>query len=755
MLPASEIDLIRSGTHGDPFAVLGAHADGRGGLWLRAMLPGAAQVAALDAMTGELLGPLTLRHADGLFEGRVAASALPDYRLQVRWAEGSSALIDDPYRFPPVLGELDVWLLGEGSHRRPYEVLGAAHRVMLGVPGTSFAVWAPNASQVSVVGDFNHWDARRHPMRVRRECGVWEIFLPGVGVGAHYKYQIRARDGEVLPQKSDPYALQCELRPATASVVARMPPVAPRSEARQRANALDAPVSIYEVHLGSWRRKPDHAHSGHGRFLNWDELADTLVPYAAGMGFTHLELLPVSEHPFDGSWGYQPVGLYAPSSRFGDASGFKRFVDRCHDEGLGLLLDWVPAHFPTDAHGLGNFDGTHLYEYADPREGFHQDWRTLIYNYGRTEVCNFLVANALYWLERFNVDGLRVDAVASMLYRDYSREAGAWIPNVHGGRENLEAIAFLRRMNEVVGVERPQAVTLAEESTAFPAVSRPTYAGGLGFHYKWNMGWMHDTLAYMSRDPVHRKHHHDEMTFSLVYAFNENFVLPLSHDEVVHGKGSMLGKMPGDRWQKFANLRAYYGYLFGHPGKKLLFMGCEFAQEREWNHDQSLDWHLLDDASPANSDAGGSGTADLHAGAPASANLHAGVRKLYTDLNTLYRATPALHERDFGPEGFEWIDHADAERSVLSFARRGVGEASLVVVVCNFTPTVHAGFRLGVPRAGTYLECLNTDSAHYGGSNVGTPLGAATAQAVACNGREHSVVIDLPPLATVMFEWTP
>ena len=746
MLPASEIDLIRSGTHADPFAVLGAHADGCGGVWLRAMLPGAAQVAALDATTGELLEPLTQRHADGLFEGRGAASALPDYRLQVRWAEGSSAIIDDPCLFPPVLGELDVWLLGQGSHLWPYEVLGAAQRVMLGVPGTSFAVWAPNASQVSVVGDFNHWDARRHPMRVRRECGVWEIFLPGVGAGARYEYQIRARDGELLPQKADPYALQCEQRPATASAVARMPSVAPRSEARQRANALDAPVSIYEVHLGSWRRKPDHAHGEHGRFLNWHELADTLVPYAAGMGFTHLELLPVSERPFDGSGGYQPVDLYAPSSRFGDASGFKRFVDCCHAQGLGLLLDWVPAHFPTDAHGLSNFDGTHCYEYADPREGFHQDWSTLIYNYGRTEDCNFLVANALYWLERFNVDGLRVDAVASMLYRDYSREAGAWIPNVHGGRENLEAIALLRRMNEVVGVERSPAVTLAEESTAFPAVSRPTYAGGLGFHDKWNMGWMHDTLQSMSRDPVHRKHHHGEMTFSLAYAFNENFVLPLSHDEVVHGKGSMLGKMPGDRWQKFANLRACCGYLFGHPGKKLLFMGCEFAQEREWNHDQSLDWHLLDDDASA---------ANLHTGASAPVNLHAGVRRLYTDLNTLYRATPALHERDFGPEGFEWIDHADAERSVLSFARRGVNEASLIVVVCNFTPTVHAGFRLGVPRAGTYRECLNTDSAHYGGSNVGTPLGAATAQAVACNGRERSVVIDLPPLATVMFEWTP
>ena len=763
MLGDSDIERLRDASHGDPFSVLGPHTDASGRRWLRAFLPGAAQVAALDAKTGELLGSLVQRHAEGFFEGRLvsgdrgaqadrpvesiepAAFDPPDYRLQVRWSDGSSMIIDDPYRFPPVLSELDVWLLGEGSHLRPCEVLGAGQRVMLGVPGTSFAVWAPNASQVSVVGDFNHWDARRHPMRLRTECGVWEIFLPGVGVGARYKFQVRARNGQALPQKADPYALHAELRPATASVVARLPQVAARSPARQRANALDAPISIYEVHLGSWRRKHDRAGTDHGRFLSWDELADTLVPYTVGMGFTHLELLPVSEHPFDGSWGYQPIGLYAPTSRFGDAAGFKRFVERCHAQALGLLLDWVPAHFPTDAHGLADFDGTHLYEYADPREGFHQDWRTLIYNVGRTEVCNFLVANALYWLERFNVDGLRVDAVASMLYRDYSREAGAWIPNVHGGRENLEAIAFLRRMNEVVGVERPQAVTLAEESTAFPAVSRPTYAGGLGFHYKWNMGWMHDTLAYMARDPVHRAHHHGEMTFSLVYAFNENFVLPLSHDEVVHGKGSMLGKMPGDRWQKFANLRAYYGYLFGHPGKKLLFMGCEFAQEREWNHDQSLDWHLLDGAQPDG----------LQAGAAVPVNLHEGVRKLVADLNALYRVTPALYERDFDPQGFEWIDHQDAARSVLSFARWSAGAKSMLIVVCNFTPAVHLGLRLGVPRAGVYRECLNTDSAHYGGSNVGTPLGAATSQAVASHGREHSIVIDLPPLATVMFTWTP
>jgi len=734
MLSDREVDLVRTAQHGDPFSVLGPHRDAHGRYWIRAMLPGAAQVSVLDAASGELLGALLPRHADGLFEGQLAQSVTdtPDYRLQVRGSDGSAAIVDDPYRFPAVLGELDVWLLSEGSHLRPCEVLGAVQRVMLGVAGTSFAVWAPNASQVSVVADFNHWDARRHPLRLRRECGVWEIFVPGVGPGARYKFHLRDRAGHVLPLKADPHALQSELRPATASVVTRLPAVAPKSEARQRANALDAPVSIYEVHLGSWRRASDDQNSPHGRFLDWQELADTLVPYAADLGFTHLELLPVSEHPFDGSWGYQPIGMYSLTSRFGEARGFKEFVARCHAAGLGVLLDWVPAHFPTDEHGLARFDGTHLYEYADPREGFHQDWSTLIYNLGRTEVSNFLVANALFWLERYDVDGLRVDAVASMLYRDYSRKAGEWVPNVHGGRENLEAIAFLRRVNEVVGIERPQAVTLAEESTAFPAVSRPTDHGGLGFHYKWNMGWMHDTLQYIRRDPVHRRHHHGEMTFGLVYAFNENFVLPLSHDEVVHGKGSMLAKMPGDRWQKFANLRAYYGFMFGHPGKKLLFMGNEFAQLAEWNHDRSLDWHLLDDP------------------------LHEGTRALVRDLNRLYRDTPALHERDFDGAGFEWIDHHDARHSTLSFVRRGRdAHRSLVLVVCNFTPTVHRGWRVGVPQPGTYVERLNTDSQHYGGSNVGTPLGRAASMALSAHGRPQSIVIDLPPLATVMFEWTP
>ena len=725
MIDDAVIELIRTASHGDPFSVLGMHADAKGSLWVRALLPGAAQVTVLDAADAKPLGDLGLRHPDGLFEGRLRIRKRRPYRFDVRWADGSHAVIEDPYRFPPVLGDMDVWLMGEGSHLRPYEVLGATQREMEGVAGTSFAVWAPNASRVSVVGEFNFWDGRRHPMRLRRECGVWEIFLPGVSAGAAYKFELRSREGHVLPLKADPYALQSELRPATASVVARMPAALPASEARQRANALDAPMSIYEVHLGSWRRKPEEGN----RWLNWDEFGDELVSYVVQMGFTHIELLPVTEHPFDGSWGYQPIGMYAPTSRFGDPAGFRRFVDRCHAQGVGLILDWVPAHFPTDAHGLANFDGTQLYEYADPREGFHQDWNTLIYNLGRTEVRNFLVGNALYWLERYGIDGLRVDAVASMLYRDYSRKAGEWVPNVHGGRENLEAIAFLRRMNEVVGVERPQAVTLAEESTAFPAVSRPTYAGGLGFHYKWNMGWMHDTLEYIARDPVHRRYHHGEITFSMVYAFNENFVLPISHDEVVHGKGSMLAKMPGDAWQKFANLRAYYGFMFGHPGKKLLFMGCEFAQGAEWNHEQSLDWHQLE--------------------IPA----HAGVQRLLQDLNGFYKATPALYQRDFTADGFEWIDHDDAERSVLSFIRRGNAPDALVVVVCNFTPSVQHGYRIGVPHPGVYRERINTDSAHYGGSNVGAPFGVITAQPLPAHGRPYSIELALPPLAAVFFEW--
>ena len=725
MLTSHDIDRVCRASHSDPFAILGPHRTKGGKTSVRCFLP-TAQVVTVVSPDGHTLGELSQRHPDGFFEGIVEAKRDTPYQFQVVWASGLTSVMEDPYRFPLVLGEMDVWLLGEGTHLRPFEVLGAKPCTMEGVAGTCFAVWAPNASRVSVVGDFNFWDGRRHPMRLRRECGVWELFLPDVQAGALYKFEIRGHHGEVLAARADPYALQSELRPATASVVATLPEKVAPSQARKRANALDAPVSIYEVHLGSWRRVTADGN----RWLTWDELADTLVPYAQEMGFTHLELMPVSEHPFDGSWGYQPIGIYAPTSRFGDAAGFGRLVARCHAAGLGVILDWVPAHFPTDAHGLANFDGTHLYEYADPREGFHNDWNTLIYNLGRTEVKNFLVGNALYWLERFGVDGLRVDAVASMLYRDYSRQDGQWIPNIYGGRENLEAIAFLKRMNEVVGVEREQAITLAEESTAYPAVSRPTFAGGLGFHYKWNMGWMHDTLAYMARDPIYRQHHHGEMTFSMVYAFNENFVLPISHDEVVHGKGSLLNKMPGDRWQKLANVRTFLGYMFGHPGKKLLFMGCEFAQEREWNHDQSLDWHLLDNPE------------------------HAGVQCLVRDLNQLYRATPALYQQDFVPAGFEWIDHNDNQRSVLSFVRWAADQSDFVVVLCNFTPNVWTDYRLGVPRPGGYRELLNTDWAAYGGSDVSSLAADNPATDTPWHNQPHSIVLTIPPLATVFLKWT-
>ncbi len=627
----------------------------------------------------------------------------------------------------PAFSAQDLWLLGEGTHLRPYTLLGAHLSTQSGVAGTRFAVWAPNARGVAVVGDFNAWDGRTHPMSrlgSGGSSGIWCCFVPGVQAGARYKYELRGQAGDLLPLKADPYGLAAELRPATASVVAALPLPVPELPARQAANALDAPISIYEVHLTSWRRGADDPQ----RWLNWDELIATLVPYAAGMGFTHLELLPITEHPFDGSWGYQPVGLYAPTSRLGDAAGLRRFVVACHAAGLGVLLDWVPAHFPTDAHGLGSFDGTHLYEHADPREGFHNDWNTLIFNLGRNEVRNYLAGNALYWLECYGLDGLRVDAVASMLYRDYSRKAGEWIPNLHGGRENLESIALLKRVNEVLGTERPAAITLAEESTAFPGVSRPTYAGGLGFHYKWNMGWMHDTLSYVQRDPIHRKYHHSEMTFGMVYAYDENFVLPLSHDEVVHGKGSMLTKMPGDTWQKFANLRAYYGFMWGHPGKKLLFMGCEFGQVAEWNHGKSLDWHLL--AQP----------------------LHAGLQAWVRDLNALLKTCPALYANDYQREGFAWVDHEDAARSVVSFVRRCAGQGNCVLVLCNFVPAVHYQVRLGVPLAGLYRERLNSDSEFYGGSNVGT--GDVQSQPIASHGHAHSVLVNIPPLATVFFELT-
>jgi len=729
---------LQHATCHDPFAVLGWHS-GEGHWAYRALLPGAVQVTWVGAHG---LGELALNQVPGsdlwctsgtLVHGVATGQpGVPDYRLRVCW-QGREAeppqTLDDPYRFTSQLREADLWLLGEGTHLRPYEALGAHPLDVGGVGGVRFAVWAPQAQRVSVVGDFNAWDGRRHMMRWHPACGVWDIFIPHVAEGDRYRFEVLGADG-VVRLKADPYANRAELRPGTASIVQRLPAGVASSPERQRANALDAPISIYEVHLGSWQRGPQ------GRWLSYTELADTLVPYAVELGFTHLELLPVGEHPFDGSWGYQPIGLYAPTARFGTPEDFKHFVEVAHAAGLGVILDWVPAHFPCDDHGLAQFDGTHLYEHADPREGFHPDWNTLIYNYGRTEVRNFLVGNALYWIERFGIDGLRVDAVASMLYRDYSRAPGEWVPNRLGGRENLEAIEFLRRMNRVIGQERPEAVMIAEESTSFVGVSRPVspdgHSGGLGFHYKWNMGWMNDTLRYMARDPVHRRYHQDEMRFALMYAFNENFVLPLSHDEVVHGKGSMLRKMPDDpnggHWRNFANLRAFYGWLWGHPGKKLLFMGNEFGQWEEWNADAELQWHWLQQPQ------------------------HAGLQRLVRDLNRVLRHHPALYRQDFSPQGFAWIRHDDCDNSVLAFERlSGQPEASgaeRVVVISHFTPEVRFAYRLGVPQAGAWQVLIDTDDAAYGGAGV--DLGPLVTEPVACDGHRQSLLLNLPPLATLM-----
>ncbi len=734
MLSDPDLNLLLQACHPDPFAMLGMHADADGDLWVRALMPGAQRVVLHDTRTGRRVAELLQRraaegHGTGFFEALLPRRRKPfDYRLKVAWADGHESLTGDPYRYGPLLSEQDLYFLGEGSHLRPFEVLGA-HPLTLGeqvyaISGVRFAVWAPNAMRVSVTGSFNGWDGRRHPMRARGPSGIWELFIPGVGVGDAYKYEIRTHQGEVLPLKCDPYARGAQMRPDNASLVApALLPPQPLPAERAQANARTAPVSIYEVHLGSWRRHPDD------RFHNWDELAAALPAYAADLGFTHIELLPITEHPFDGSWGYQALGLYAPTSRFGPPDGYARFVQACHDKGLGVILDWVPAHFPSDAHGLAQFDGTPLFEYADPKEGFHHDWNTLIYNFGRHEVRNFLTGSALYWVERGGADGLRVDAVASMLYRDYSRKAGEWIPNIHGGRENLEAISLLKRTNEIIGSECPGAITLAEESTAFPGVSAPTYTGGLGFHYKWNMGWMNDTLRYMQEDPINRRWHHDKLTFGLVYAFSENFVLPLSHDEVVHGKRSLLGRMPGDDWQQRANLRAYYGFMWGHPGKKLLFMGQEFAQPGEWNHDVELPWGLLQD------------------------ERHAGVQRWVRDLNHLYCREPALHRLDSDGAGFEWIDPHDREHSLFSWVRRD-GAGRSVLVVCNMTPVPRPGFRLGLPPTegqpgGAWREALNSDSAFYGGSNLGNHGAHLPVQPVPAQGHAHSIEMTVPPLATV------
>jgi 1,4-alpha-glucan branching enzyme len=713
-------EAIVHAAHHDPFGYLGMHRDDDG-LIVRAFLPSAHAVAVVHAVSGADVAKFERIHRDGLFAARVKSTSPFPYRLRVETGSGAE-LIDDPYRFPPVLGPLDLHLIAEGNHFELYRKLGAHEVTIEGVAGVVFAVWAPNARRVSVVGPFNEWDGRRHPLRCHYGAGIWEIFLPGLGAGTLYKFEIKAPSGEVLPLKADPVALRAEHPPSTASIVDRLasgPPDPTWAERRERKNARDAAMSVFEVHLGSWRR------SGDGRVLTYAELGRELIPYVKDMGFTHVELMPVMEYPFDGSWGYQPLGLFAPTSRHGTPEDFRAFIRACHDADIAVILDWVPAHFPEDAHGLAFFDGTHLYEHADERLGRHQDWGSLIYNLGRPEVANFLIANALYWFDQFDVDGLRVDAVASMLYRDYSRAAGEWLPNKYGGRENLEAIEFLRRLNHAVLTRFPGAIMVAEESTAWPMVTRPPDIGGLGFSYKWNLGWMNDTLRYMARDGVHRKFHQNELTFGLLYAFHENFILPLSHDEVVHGKGSILAKMSGDSWQKFANLRAYYAFMFTQPGKKNLFMGDEFAQGAEWMHDRALDWHLLDFAQ------------------------HRGVQSLVRALNRLYRTRPELHERDCEGDGFAWIDCSDANASVLSYLRRGRDPETFVVVVCNFTAVPRSSYRVGVPAAGLYREVLNTDSAYYGGSNVGN-LGALATDEIAAHGYGHSLSLTLPPLATLV-----
>ena len=716
----SAINAFFEGRHSDPFAVLGMHETDNG-IEIRALLPDANRVLVIEKENQTVVCELEKIDERGFF-----AAVVPDthdffaYQLQVFWGN-EQYIIEDPYRFHPMLSDLDNWLLAEGSHLRPYEVLGAHFMECDGVSGVNFRVWAPNAKRVSVVGDFNYWDGRRHPMRFHPQNGVWELFLPKVALGQLYKFELIDCHGQ-LRLKADPYAFAAQLRPDTASQVSALPEIVEMTEKRRKANQADQPISIYEVHLGSWRRNMEN-----NFWLDYDEIADELIPYVKEMGFTHIEFLPLSEFPYDGSWGYQPLGLYAPTSRFGTPEGFKRLVEKAHDAGINVILDWVPGHFPSDTHGLAAFDGTALYEHADPREGYHQDWNTLIYNYGRHEVRNFLSSNALYWLERFGLDGIRVDAVASMIYRDYSRSEGQWIPNQYGGKENLEAIQFLKHTNYVIGTELPGAMSVAEESTSFAGVTLPPEHGGLGFHYKWNMGWMNDTLSYMELDPVYRQYHHNKMTFGMLYQYTENFVLPLSHDEVVHGKSSLLGKMPGDAWQKFANLRAYYGYMWGYPGKKLLFMGNEFAQGREWDYQESLDWFLLDDF------LGG--------------GWHSGMQRLVKDLNKTYQKQTALYELDCKPEGFDWLVVDDNQNSVFAFERRSKDDER-VIVVSNFTPVPHENYRIGVNVAGTYEEILNTDAESYKGSNVRNE-GDIVTEEVESHNKAQSIVITVPPLATL------
>ena len=717
----TDAEQLAARTAADPHSYLGAHPDGNGGVVVRAFRPAARAVHVL--LAGGARADLAAVGPEGVFEGKIDGASLPlDYELEVEYGDDRTFTVGDPYRFLPTLGDIDLHLVGEGRHEELYEKLGAHVIEHQGVQGTAFAVWAPSARAVSVVGDFNSWDGRLHPMRSLGSSGVWELFLPGVGPGTNYKYEILAQSGE-LRLKADPVAFATELPPKTASVV--FDPEHEWGDAdwvdrRTVTDQLNEPISIYEVHLGSWRLNPLEGN----RSLNYLELADELSAYAKDMGFTHIELLPVMAHPFSGSWGYQVTGYFAPTPRYGTPDEFRTFVDRLHQNGLGVILDWVPAHFPRDDFALARFDGSALYEHQDPRRGAHPDWGTLVFNYGRNEVRNFLLANALFWLREYHADGIRVDAVASMLYLDYSREEGEWVPNQFGGNEDLDAVAFLKEYNEVVYAREPGVISAAEESTAWPGVSRPTYLGGLGFGFKWNMGWMHDTLAYFEHEPIHRRWHHHELTFSLVYAFTENFILPLSHDEVVHGKGSMLSKMPGDRWQQFANLRALYAFMWAHPGKKLLFMGNEIAQEQEWSEERSLDWHLLE--------------------APG----HAGVQSLVRDLNRAYRDTPALYERDYDGTAFWWLEPNDAEASVFAFARIGEDARKPLVFVANLTPIPREGYRVGLPVPGRWRELINTDAGPYGGSGLGN-LGGVDTEDVPWMSQYHSAVLTLPPLGAI------
>jgi 1,4-alpha-glucan branching enzyme len=709
---AHAIAALEAGRNGDPFSLLGVH-DGR----LLVLVPGASGVEALARRNGSVLARMHPLGDGGLFVADLDGSV--PYLLRIDWG-GVVQETEDPYSFGLLLGDLDLHLIGEGRHRELWRTLGAHVMTVDGVEGVRFAVWAPNASRVSVVGDFNAWDGRRHPMRRRLPAGVWELFIPRLRPGERYKYELLDRDGRPLPLKADPVARQAEPAPATASIVSDPTPHrwsdAGWMEDRTGRSYVQSPMSVYEVHAGSWFHPDGHA-------PDWYDLAEKLIPYAIDMRFTHIELLPIMVHPFGGSWGYQPLSQFAPLASLGPPDAFARFVDRCHRSGLGVILDWVPAHFPADVYGLARFDGTALYEHADPREGFHRDWNTLIYNHGRNEVRGFLIASALFWLQHYHADGLRVDAVASMLYRDYSRGPGEWIPNVYGGRENLESVAFLRELSDIIAQSCPGALLIAEESTAWPGVTAPATDGGLGFSFKWNMGWMHDTLDYMMHEPIHRRHHHDEMTFGMIYAYSERFILPLSHDEVVHGKGSLFGRMPGDPWQKFANLRAYFGFMWGHPGKKLLFMGGEFAQPREWNHDASLDWDLLDVAA------------------------HRGMQRLVRDLNRLHAVEPALHAQDAAPAGFRWVVGDDRDQSVFAFLRFAEG-APPVLVVSNVTPVPRLSYRVGVPRGGPWRESINTDAVEYGGSGMGNG-GCVHAAGAGAHGLADSLLLTLPPLATL------